>query len=131
MIEEFLKISAVILVALGICVFLKTYRPEYSVLLTMAVSLVVIAVIISRVYPSIKTLKDIYYQSSGNQSNFAILIKTMVISYIAGFCGDTCRDFGQTALAQKVELAGRCAIFILTMPLLLTILQTAMGCVNV
>ena len=131
MIEEFFKISVIVLIASGLCVFLKIYRPEYSFLLALAVSVVIITVVLAKVYPSIKTIRDIYYRSSGNKGNFDILLKALIISYVSGFCGDTCRDHGQTALAQKVEFAGRCAIFVLTVPLLVSILQTALGFINV
>ena len=131
MTEEFLKISVVIIIALGISVLIKNYRPEYSVLLTVAVSLVVVTLILKKVYPSVKILQDVYSRSAGNSGNFGVLLKAMVISYISCFCSDTCRDFGQTALAQKVEFAGRCAIFVLTLPMLISILETAVGFVEV
>lgn len=128
---EFLKISIIVMVSLGACVLIKSYRPEMSFLLSVAVSVAVLTLIISNVYPGIKTIEGIYYGSSGNKSSFGIMIKALIISYLAGFCGDTCRDFGQTALAQKVELAGRCAIFLLCVPLLVSILKTAAGFISI
>ena len=42
-----------------------------------------------------------------------------------GFISDACRDAGQQALASRAELAGRCAVFIVSLPLLEQILGTA------
>ncbi len=131
MIGEFLKISAIVIILLGICILFKSYRPEYNFLLTVSVSAVIATVVLVKVYPSVKILENMYYISSGNRNSFTVVIKALVISYISGFCGDACRDFGQTALAQKVEFAGRCAIFVLTVPVLTTVLETAMGFVGV
>ena len=128
---DFIKITVIILLSLGLCVLIKSYRPEYAFLLSVCVSLVIITLILSRVFPQIKTIERMYYESSGNRSNFGILIKALIISYISGFCGDTCRDFGQTALAEKAEFAGRCAIFVLSVPLLVSVFETAIGFMNV
>jgi len=44
--------------------------------------------------------------------------------YLSGFISDLCRDAGQTALASKAEIAGKCAIFLLCVPLSVTLLGT-------
>ena len=36
-----------------------------------------------------------------------ILFKTLGICFLAQFAADSCRDAGESALASKVELAGR------------------------
>lgn len=60
-------------------------------------------------------------------SHFYVALKALGICVITGFIADVCRDAGQTALANKAELAGRCAVFILSLPLLSSLLDTAVG----
>lgn len=65
-----------------------------------------------------------------DNSYFKVALKALGIGYITAFIADSCRDAGQTALALKAELAGKCAIFLLSVPLVLSILETAIGFVN-
>ena len=52
-------------------------------------------------------------------------VKALGIAYISEFAADTCRDFGQSALAAKAEFAGKCAIFILCVPPAISVLEAA------
>ena len=58
---------------------------------------------------------------------FSVALKAIGIGYITGFIADACRDGGQASLAGKAELAGKCAVFILVLPLIASILETALG----
>ncbi|MCQ2450709.1 MAG: hypothetical protein MJ080_01860 [Clostridia bacterium] len=127
MTAEVFKISLVALVSVSIVLILKNYKSEYAFLFSLAVSLCLITVITAQIFPTLKALADIYKKSSGNGYGFSVILKAVAISYLAEFSGDTCRDFGQTALAGKVELAGKCAILVLSIPLITSILQTAIG----
>ena len=67
-------------------------------------------------------------ESYGIESDyFKVALKALGIGYITTFIADSCRDAGQANLAIKAELAGKCAIFILSVPLMLYVLDTALG----
>ncbi|MEE1277947.1 MAG: SpoIIIAC/SpoIIIAD family protein, partial [Acutalibacteraceae bacterium] len=57
-------------------------------------------------------------------------LKALGICYITQFAADVCRDFGQTALASKAELAGKCAIFLLSLPLVTSIVEIAVNMIG-
>ena len=61
---------------------------------------------------------------------FKVAIKALGLGYVSSFIADTCRDSGHTSLAAKAELAGKTAIFIISLPLLLTVLEIAVGFVK-
>ena len=46
-----------------------------------------------------------------------ILFKALGICWLAQFAADSCRDAGESALASKVELAGKTAVLLTTLPL--------------
>ena len=54
---------------------------------------------------------------------FPIIIKVLVVAYLADFTAQLCKDAGESAIAGKVELAGKIVIFYLSMPILLAILE--------
>ena len=61
---------------------------------------------------------------------FKVAVKALGLSYVSSFIADTCRDSGHTSLAAKAELAGKTAIFIISLPLLMSVLQIAVGFVK-
>ena len=58
---------------------------------------------------------------------FKIALKAVGIAYITDFIADASRDAGQTSIASKAELAGKSAIFLLSVPVLMSVLETAIG----
>ena len=123
---EVFKISAIVLIGAVLIITLKSNRPELSFILSLAVSVTVLFIVIKTFYPPAKTLVTIYKSSVGNNSTITVVIKAIVISYITEFCGDTCRDYGLSSLAGKAELAGKCAILVLSIPLITSILKSAL-----
>ncbi len=130
MTELFLKVIGIVLVAAVTSVLLKGYRPEFAFLITVAACVVALLIVINGVWPFVKYLSDILGRANIDISYFTVVLKALAISYIASFAADTCRDFGQSALALKAELAGKCAIFALCVPLMKNVLETALGFAN-
>ena len=75
---------------------------------------------------SVEELAGIFQKSNLDNSVFKAVLKALGLCYITNFASDTCRDFGQTSLASKVELAGKISIVILTLPLINSILSVAL-----
>ena len=123
---EIVKLLALLLTAACVAVFLKNYRPEYAMLFAAACAAAILFYIFKQVVPVAEDFKNIIEKSSIPSSAFSVPIKALGIAYLTGLTADTCRDFGQSALAAKAELAGRCAIFALTVPMLESILETAL-----
>ena len=117
----------------GVCVitavaslFIKKYQPEYSLVLTLLSGALVLTALALTLGEIISELKDIFNSSKLDSEIFKVVIKALGICYITNFAGDTCRDFGQTSLAAKVELAGKITITVLTLPFIKGILSTAL-----
>ncbi len=121
----------------GICVitavaslFIKKYQPEYSLVLTLLAGAAVLTALAVTLGSIIKELKDIFDSSKLDSQIFKVVVKALGICYITGFAADTCRDFGQTSLASKVELSGKITVAVLTLPLIKGILSTALELVG-
>ena len=121
-----IKALAVLIITAGLIVTFGAQKNEYAFLLSLACSAVVIISVLDTVLPQLTFLKSEFLKAGGAGSYFAVALKALGISYITGFVADTCRDFGQSALAAKAELAGKCAIFILCVPPAVSVLETAL-----
>lgn len=59
-----------------------------------------------------------------DKKGLSIIIKVIGISCVAQFAANTCRDSGESALAEKVEMAAKILVLALAMPIVEIILQS-------
>lgn len=117
---------------LGVCIvsaavitLIKQYKSEYAVLISVVAGVIVLLSVAVDMGKEILNVRNAVSRMGVDSSYFSVALKALGICIITGFVADTCRDCGNTALASKAELAGRCAIFVLSAPLLLSIFETA------
>ncbi len=121
-----MRIVALILVSATLITVLRTRYAEYGFLLSIAVVSVIAITVFADLFGAISKLKELFNQSGNAAVYFVTALKALGISYIAAFAADTCRDFGMSALAQMAEISGKVAIFVLSVPLVTAVLETAL-----
>lgn len=119
------KAMAVLLITAMLALNIGAHRPEYAFILCLAGGGIVLLSVLGAVLPRVNALKSVIDNVSGS-AYFLVALKALGISYITGFVADTCRDFGQSSLAAKAELAGKCAIFVLCVPIAVSVLDSAL-----
>ena len=118
------SVLGICIIASAVSVLLKRYNLEYSLLISLVAGGIVLILLITAVSGKLREIENIALQYSA-APYFWVAIKALAIALITGFVADVCRESGQLALASKAEFAGRCAIFILSVPMLLSLLDTA------
>lgn len=127
---DILKILFLIFIASVLCIILKQHKPEYSLAIAVVCSGLVLTLIIKQIAAPIAVIEQKLENSGIDNNYFKVSLKALAIGYITNLIANSCRDAGQTALALKAELAGKCAIFLLCVPLILSIIETALGFVK-
>ena len=106
---------------------LKSYRPEYAVVSEFACA----AVILYLVAGELGEVRGFFLsamEASGVGAEWASgLFKVLGTALITQFAADAARDNGQSALAQKIEFAGKALILVLTVPVLKAVLQLVLA----
>ena len=54
-----------------------------------------------------------------------VMMKSLGIALVSSSSADICRDCGENAVAAKVELVGKCAIMLVSLPLVRAVLTLA------
>ncbi len=121
------KILAVCLIAAVLCVTVKPKAPEFALMLSVVAGVVLSLGLLKLISPVIGSIASAARKYKIPIEYFKVAVKALGIGYLTAFIADSCRDCGQSSLAAKAELAGKCAIFILSLPLLLSVLETAIG----
>lgn len=120
---------------LGICIIavtgsilvltLKQSVPQLALLLTLSVGVIILISVLSFLPIITDKITQLMSQTGVNSKYISVLIKALGICFICQFASDICKDAGQSALASKVELAGKIMILISALPLIEEVLNTA------
>lgn len=118
-------ISGVALIATILSIVFKKYNPEYSLFLSLITGILIFGLILLKISPAVIQIKGLISYAGIPIEYAYILIKTLGICFITQFSSDCCKDAGESALATKVELAGKITILIIALPLFERIATTA------
>ncbi len=125
-----LKLFALIIICAVLCIIFKSYKAEYSFFLVLACGVIILALLMKQILSPLALMEQKIEQSGIDSSYFKVAAKALGLGYVTSFVSETCKDAGLGSLALKAELIGKCAIFLLCVPLILSILETAVGFVK-
>ena len=114
---DIFKIVGLGIVSAMICVFIKNTRPEISLILSLASTIIILFYILPFLKQVLAALEGISEFIGIESSYTAPVFKVIGIAYITQIGGDLCRDAGESAIASKIEIAGKIAIVSLAMPI--------------
>lgn len=124
---DIFKICVLCIIAAIFAVILHRHNPEISLTLVIITSVSVLIFILKAITSPINTIIQKIQGYGIELSYFKIALKALGIGYVTSFAADICRDAGQTALASLSETAGKCGIFLLSLPLVINIVDLALG----
>lgn len=118
------------LVGTVLALILGQYRPEFRMLVTAAVTLLLMVMVLEQLSPVLEQLRSTMELTGLTGDYAAILFKAVGICLLTQLAGDVCRDSGESSIASKIELAGRTAILLTAMPLIQEMLAWAWELMN-
>lgn len=125
-----LGIAGIAICAAVVAAMLRRYHQEYAVLVGIAAGIVILIEILTSIAPAVQQINRLLCSAGISSQYEVILLKTLGICFLAQFAADACRDAGESALASKMELAGKISILILSLPLFEQIAKTAVGLIG-
>ncbi|HHU16904.1 MAG: stage III sporulation protein AD [Anaerovoracaceae bacterium] len=120
---EIFKVAAIGLIGVVLSSMIKGYKPEFATYVIITTVMVIFIMILYKLSYVFEFLGEIYNQLSYGKNFFPIIIKVLAVAYIADFTAQICKDSGESAIAGKVELAGKVMIFYLAIPVIVTIME--------
>ena len=102
----------------------KSGKSEYGIYISVALSLVIIFAIIGRLEVIIDALRTIANYINMDTAYIGTLIKMLGITYVAEFSAGICKDAGYQTIALQIEIFGKLAVLVLSMPVLMALLNT-------
>jgi len=110
-------------VATVIIAVIKAQRPEIAIQISIAAGIIVFTMILGKISAVIELLNSYAERININTVYISTLLKIVGIAYIAEFGAEVCKDAGESAIASKVELAGKVVIIVLAVPILTSLMD--------
>lgn len=105
-------------------VIIKQIRADAAVGVRLAGSVILLGAVLALVFPIAGYLGEVF--SSSAMAEYAeILFKALGIAFVTHIGAGICRDCGEVGIASYVELAGKCEILLLSLPVLSSLLSMA------
>ena len=124
------SILGIALVAAVLISLLRQYKPEFALPVEICAAVLIIALLLPTVTEILDSLRNMIELSGMDIRYFTLLAKAVGITVIVQLTADACRDSGESALAHKVEFAGRAAVIVLALPMLTTVADFAIGLIK-
>lgn len=120
---EVIKIAGLALCAVILITLVRQYKPEFAIYVVIGCSVLILYFLVDSLRYAFVYIAKFYDKLEFGKSYFPVIIKVLAIAYITEFTSQLCKDAQETAIASKVELAGKIIIFCTAMPVFISILN--------
>lgn len=120
-----MMITGIAVVAAALGTVLRQKNPEFSLAISLLTGVIILGLIITASLPLFERISSLFALTGANPEYTQILFKSLGICFITQIACDACRDLGETAVASKVETAGKLSVLLISLPLFENILGIA------
>ena len=122
MVEIFKVIGLALITTIAVIV-VKQVKPEMAIFVGLAGTIIVFLYIIDLLEQVFDLFNYILEVTNINNEMFTILLKIVGVGYITEIGANICSDSGNSAIATKVQLAGKLIIFVLAIPIITNLVE--------
>ncbi len=124
---EIVRIALIGIVAGVLVITIKQKQPEIALQVSIIAGLIIFIYVLDYIVIAIDYVKDIINKFNIPYESIAVVMKIIGIAYICEFAVQVLKDTGENSLANKVEIAGRVFIVVLSLPVLSSFMSMVLG----
>ncbi len=124
---EIVRIALIGIVAGVLVVTVKQKQPELALQVSIIAGLIIFIYVLDYIVIAIDYIKDLVNKYNIPFETITVVLKIIGIAYICEFAVQVLKDTGENALANKVEIAGRVFIVVLSLPILSSFMNMVLG----
>ncbi len=121
---DIIKIIGIGLIALIIIIIVKQYRPEFTIYVSLVAGALILLMVMDKISGIIDLLTSLSNKTAINNEFLVLLIKITGIAFLTEFAVSICKDSGEVAIANKVDLGGKVIIISMSIPIIASLLET-------
>jgi len=124
---EIVRIALIGIVAGVLVVTIKQKQPEIALQVSIIAGLIIFIYVLDYIVIAIDYVKDLVNKFNIPYESITVVLKIIGIAYICEFAVQVLKDTGENSLANKVEIAGRVFIVVLSLPILSSFMNMVLG----
>ena len=109
---------ACIAIVTTVLVLLLQSRPELAMMVGLAGGVLILLQVLPYITNIVQAIEEVAQLAGIEMQYIGIVLKATGIAVLITVCSAVCKDAGQTAIAAKLEIAGRVVILMLSLPVL-------------
>jgi len=125
---EIVQITVVAVLSAVLALVLKKDTPQFALLVGIAASALLLLAVLPRLSEVLGLMSRLSAYVDGG-AHYVTLLKVIGIAYATEFGAQICVDAGETAVASKLELAGKLLIMTVAAPLVLNLAEQVLSLV--
>ena len=121
---DIFRIIGIGLLTCVVGIIIKQIRPEYYIIVILAGGAVLLFMIVDGLENIFTYFATLISKTTISYEIFSCVIKILGIGYLTEFANGICVDSGNSAIGDKIILAGKVIILCLSLPIVSTLLET-------
>ena len=113
---EIFKVITLAVSVTILSVILKQYKPEYSINISLVAGIIIFLSLSERIYDIYNFVDNLCSIINIDIKYINLLFKVTGIGYMCEFATAICNDAGETAMAFKIDMAGKITLIYLALP---------------
>lgn len=114
-----------------LCVIVRQYKPDAALGISLACGVLIMTAVVTMLAPSVAAISELAAAAGLDGGYAQVLLKALAVCYLTQLASDSCRDAGESAIASKIELAGKAAIAVISLPVFTELAQLVTDLINV
>lgn len=99
-----------------LAVTIKKTHPEIATAVSLATGLILMLGLCTSLADIFKNLKSIADSNGISGEYLSAAVKACIVAYVTQFSAELCKDAGESAVAVKIEMAGKITIVLMALP---------------
>ena len=127
---DVMRMAGLSVLAAVAALILRRMRPEMGMVLALAAGVMLLALALPVLGEVIGGIAALAQQGGVKDAYLTQLLKVAGVTLLTDFAAQTCRDAGESAIASKIELAGKAAIVIISLPVFTSLTEIVTSLIN-
>lgn len=119
-----IKVALLGMAAVFLALPFRSSKPEYGTGISLAACILILLLGVNKLEIIMEGIGKVQSYLAFSEGYIQLLLKIVGITYVAELASELCRDAGYATVGNQVEVVGKLTILTMSMPVLLSLLET-------
>ncbi len=120
---DIFKVIGFTILSLILIIVVRENRKDIAIILSLVSGIFIIMFAVNKLDEIVNLLNSLAEKSGLNKEFFIVILKVTAIAYMIEIAKSMCIDSKESALAEKIEIAGKVIIISISIPVITSLLS--------